>query len=101
MHRHYQLDLSSEAGNVFLSFLSTSSASVLVGVAAGLLSALFMHSLGMGERGELPHIEALLFWVFAYGSFVCAEMPHMSGIVAAMFCGCARASCTCARQRHV
>jgi len=56
-------------------------------VAVGYLAGLFLRCLGMARTGELPHIEACIFWSFAYGSFVCAEVPENSGIVAAMFCG--------------
>jgi len=84
---HYGVSLPDEASSVVLSFLMISACSVAIGVAVALLCAGFLRLLGMGRSGDLPHIEACIFWAFAYGSFVCAEVPENSGIVAAMFCG--------------
>lgn len=55
-----------------------------------MLAALSFKIMGMSRRSKqhsLPHVEAVIFAAFAYGSYVCSELPENSGIVAAMFAG--------------
>ena len=84
---HYGVNLKAEWESIMLSFLVTGVSSALLGTAVGLIAALSFKIMGMGRRGDLPHVEATIFTAFAYGSFVCAELPENSGIVAAMFAG--------------
>jgi len=84
---HYGVALKSEWESIVLSFVVTGVGSALMGVATGFLAALSFKYMGMGRRGDLPHVECTIFAAFAYGSFVCAELPELSGIVGAMFAG--------------
>ena len=84
---HYGVTLGSETGSIAISFISTGVGSALMGVVTGLVAAGCFKLMGMGRRGDLPHVECTIFAAFAYGSFVCAELPENSGIVAAMFAG--------------
>ena len=84
---HYGINLGSEVGSVVASFLAIAAGSVSIGVVVGGACALFLRCLAMSKSADLPQIETCLFFSFAYGAFVCAEMPHFSGIVAAMFAG--------------
>ncbi len=84
---HYGVNLKNEAESIVLSFVITGLGSALIGVGVGLLCALAFKLMGMGRRDDLAKIEATIFGAFAYGSFVCAELPENSGIVAAMFAG--------------
>ena len=84
---HYGVNLKAEWESIMLSFMVTGVGSAVMGTAVGLCAALCFKLMGMGRRGDLPHVEATIFTAFAYGSFVCAELPENSGIVAAMFAG--------------
>ena len=84
---HYGVNLQSEYDSIILAFAITGLGSMVIGVLTGCFAAYCLKVMGMGRRGDLPHIEATIFCAFAYGSFVCAELPEFSGIVAAMFAG--------------
>ena len=84
---HYGVNLKNEAESIIISFVITGLGSAVIGVGTGVAAALLFKYMGMGRRADLPHVEATLFCAFAYFSFVCAELPENSGIVAAMFAG--------------
>ena len=72
---------------IAFSFLLSFFGSMIWGVASGLLAALCFKALQLGRHGDRPALEVALFWVLSYLSYVSAEVPHFSGIVAALFCG--------------
>ena len=84
---HYGVNMKDEAESIATSFVITGLGSAIVGLAIGVLAALAFKTMGMGRRADLPHVECTIFAAFAYGSYVCAELPENSGIVAAMFAG--------------
>jgi sodium/hydrogen exchanger 8 len=84
---HYGVNLKNEYESIILSFLITGLGSAILGVVVGGIAALSFKWMGMGRRADLPHVECCIFAAYAYGSFVCAELPENSGIVAAMFAG--------------
>ena len=77
---HYGVSLKSEWESIVLSFVITGLGSAIMGVATGMIAALSFKYMSMGRRGDLPHVECTIFAAFAYGSFVCAELPENSGI---------------------
>lgn len=72
---------------IVLSFVVTSLGSIIYGVGVGLAGALILKAAGMGRHGQAPGVEMAIFWAVSYFSFVGAEVPHLSGIVASLFCG--------------
>jgi sodium/hydrogen exchanger 8 len=72
---------------VLLSFVVTAVGSLLYGVGIGLGAALLLKGLGLGRSGRMPSVEMGLFWCCSYFAFIGAEVPHLSGIVASLFCG--------------
>lgn len=86
---HYGLAVPSEAASIAVSFVLTGLGSALMGTLFGLGASATLRLLGMGRRADLAHVEGAVFACFAYGSYVCSELPENSGIVAAMFAGMA------------
>ena len=84
---HYGVNMKNEWEAIVLSFVITGLGSALIGVVVGLAASLALKIMGMGRRGDLPHVETVIFTAFAYGSYVCSELPENSGIVAALFAG--------------
>jgi len=84
---HYGVNFKNEVESIVASFAITGGSSAIVGVGIGVLGAIVFKGMGMGRRGDLPHIEAVIFYAFAYASYICAELPENSGIVASMFAG--------------
>jgi len=102
---HFGVHMRDEYTSIILSFVITGVGSAVMGVAIGLGAALTFKLMGMGLRAaqknsstvdqhtrdhiasELPHIECTIFTLLAYISFVGAELPENSGIVASLFCG--------------
>ncbi|KAG8463183.1 hypothetical protein KFE25_011180 [Diacronema lutheri] len=74
---------------IMLSFCISAIASPLYGVGVGMLGAALLKTLGLGRHGHMPSVEMAIFWGISYFSFVGAEVPHLSGIVASLFCGIA------------
>lgn len=84
---HYGVEMKNEAESIILSFIITGLGSAIMGCAVGMAAALTFKLLKMSRRNDLAHVECTIFAAFAYGSYVCAELPENSGIVAAMFAG--------------
>ena len=82
----YGATIHTESKAVVIAFGTIAFGSVFVGVACGALSAVVFKFLKV-HHGDLPEMEAAIFFCFAYGSFVVAEVPHWSGIVASLFAG--------------
>ena len=84
---HYGVNLKNEVESIILSFVMAGLGSAAIGSIVGGIAALSFKVMGMGRRGDLPHIECTIFIAFAYFSFICAELPENSGIVSALFAG--------------
>ena len=84
---HYGVNLKNEVESIILSFVMAGLGSAAIGSVVGGIAALSFKVMGMGRRGDLPHIECTIFIAFAYFSFICAELPENSGIVSALFAG--------------
>ena len=85
----YGSTLHTEWRSVIVSFCKIALGSLVTGTACGALAALALKVMKSGRSKEVPQIEAGIFLCFAYGSFVIAEVPHWSGIVASLFAGVA------------
>jgi NhaP-type Na+/H+ or K+/H+ antiporter len=78
---------------IALSFCITAAGSILYGVCVGVTATIFFRVSGLGRSGQAPAVECALFWVLSYFSFVGAEVPHLSGIVASLFGGIVMRAC--------
>jgi sodium/hydrogen exchanger 3 len=58
--------------------------SILVGIAVGAGSALFFKCISFRGNSDA---ELIIFFLFAYTSFLCAEHMHLSGILSTLVCG--------------
>eukprot|EP00325_Prymnesiales_sp_UTEX-LB-985_P028940 CAMPEP_0174727810 /NCGR_PEP_ID=MMETSP1094-20130205/50542_1 /TAXON_ID=156173 /ORGANISM="Chrysochromulina brevifilum, Strain UTEX LB 985" /LENGTH=412 /DNA_ID=CAMNT_0015929633 /DNA_START=10 /DNA_END=1248 /DNA_ORIENTATION=- len=102
---HFGVHMRDEYTSITISFIITGVGSALMGVIVGLIAAYLFKIMGMGARAarknssrlnasvrahiasEIPHVECIIFVAVAYISFVGAELPENSGIVASLFCG--------------
>jgi len=85
----YGSTLHTESRSVLASFGTIALGSLATGTALGALAALALKVMKIGRSKEVPQLEAGIFLCFAYSSFVLAEVPHWSGIVASLFAGVA------------
>uniref|UniRef100_A0A7S2J4X9 Cation/H+ exchanger transmembrane domain-containing protein n=1 Tax=Haptolina brevifila TaxID=156173 RepID=A0A7S2J4X9_9EUKA len=102
---HFGVHLKDEYESIVFSFIITGVGSAIMGIVVGFAGALTFKVMGMGKRAaqknsstlsehdrdhiasDLPHVECLIFVALAYISFVGAELPENSGIVASLFTG--------------
>jgi sodium/hydrogen exchanger 8 len=86
---HFGINMKDEWEAIILSFVVTGVGSSIVGLTIGFSAALLFKLMGMGKpnRSDLPHVECVAFVMFAYVSFVAAELSDNSGIVSALFAG--------------
>ena len=74
----------SDLGNMFVAVLETAAISVSIGVAVGLISALYFRFVRMQPT---PKTELTLLFLFGYLSYSIADLSAESGIIAVFFCG--------------
>lgn len=60
-------------------------ASVLIGVVLALLAALILKHINVGQHGLAMEMTCVL--IFAYSSYLLADLIRCSGIVSILFCG--------------
>ena len=73
-----------DLGSMFVRVCETAAISISIGVAVGLLSALYFRFVRMQPT---PKTELTLVFLFGYLSYSLADMAEESGIIAVFFCG--------------
>lgn len=70
-----------------LSFVEVATGSIAIGCLVAMASALVLKLSRLAHARGSVIVEAGIFWIFSYGSFLVAESLELSGIVSALFCG--------------
>jgi len=77
-----------------LSFLQIFIGSMVIGIVAGMLSALVFKHMGLKHHEEIVFLEAALSFPFPWAAYFIAEALKLSGIVTILFCGIVMATYT-------
>ena len=78
------LDKATMASQSAISFAAVGAGSIGIGAAVGLLAALYFRVVRYRANHDT---EAWVLMAFAYASYILAEAPHFSGILACLVCG--------------